>query len=258
MAEPAPAAKAAPAPKPADDSFQATVVSATGPAQKLLVGEGKEKWEPLKVGDKLGRLSLIRTGLGAKVVLKFEDRGVITINNATKIGIADLEKKGQTAKARLGLKYGTLRAKVDGKRGKNDFRIATPVATLSVRGSEGDVGFMVDSEAYFKALEGLWSSEQEQTTGGTGTTTTTGTHTAGETATIAVDPPIIIIRNDQGGGGTGVSDPSGTTGGEQSSLGETGGGGGKRGFNTPTGGSDTTTGGTGSTVTPADGEPGHP
>ena len=141
----------------AADSLKVTVTSVSGPAQKLLAGKGEKNWQALKVGETLSELTVIRTGLGAKVVLKFEDRGEVIINNATKIGIAELRKKGAAAKARLGLKYGTLRASVDSKKGSNDFRIATPVATLSVRGSSADVGYSVDSTKIVAVRAGLWN-----------------------------------------------------------------------------------------------------
>lgn len=161
LAAPPPAEKAAPkapaaAGAPKSVPLKATVVSVSGPAQKLLAAEAGKKWEPLEAGEELSELTVIRTGLGAKVVLKFADRGELVINNATKIGIGELRQKGDEVKADLGLKYGTVRASVDSSRGKNDFRISTPVATLSVRGSWANVGFMADSPRMLDAGAGLW------------------------------------------------------------------------------------------------------
>jgi len=218
-----PAAKKPAKPKPAQ-TLKATVVSVSGPAQRLVIGEGKKKYQPLKAGDELGPLTVIRTGLGAKVVLKFEDRGKFTINNATKIGIAELRKKGDLATARLGLKYGTLRASVEGGRGRNDFRIATPVATLSVRGSEADVGSMGDSTNLLDADSGDWTVGQDKVVnpgdGTTPPTTTPGTRTVtgGEKATTGNQMPIIILVQDLVGDST-VTDSFGTTGSENQSLG---------------------------------------
>ena len=42
------------------------------------------------------------------------------------------------------MKYGAMSARVDASRGANDFRVATPVATLSVRGSIAGWGFFGD------------------------------------------------------------------------------------------------------------------
>ena len=155
----APAAASAPATRaaaPAPAELEATVVSVTGPAQKLAAGKGERKWQPIKAGDKLGPLTVVRTGLGAKVVLKFADRGEVIVNNATKIGIGELRRQGQKVSADVGLKYGTIRASVEAERGQSNFRISTPVATLSVRGSTADVAAMGDSPNVINVTTGLW------------------------------------------------------------------------------------------------------
>ena len=136
----APAAKEAPKPAP----LNATVVSVTGIAEKRLASDPKGEWEPIKVGDVLGPLTMIRTGLGAKVTLKFAERSTLTVKSGTKIGISDCYKKGRLVRTHLGLKYGSIRTKVDRSRGPNDFKVATPVATLSIRGSGGHTAFSGD------------------------------------------------------------------------------------------------------------------
>lgn len=131
-------AKAAPAAEPAP--MTATVVSVTGIAEKRLTSQPNSKWEPLKAGDVLGELALVRTGLGAKVVLRFGDRGDVTVKGGTKVGIGTFRKQGTLVRTHLGLKYGSLHARVHRERGPNDFRVTTPVATLSVRGSTAHIG----------------------------------------------------------------------------------------------------------------------
>jgi len=135
-AKAAAAAKDAPKPVP----LTATVVSVTGIAEKRLASQPNSKWEPLKAGDVLGELALVRTGLGAKVILRFSDRGDVTVKGATKIGIGTFRKRGRLVRTHLGLKYGSMYARVHRERGPNDFRVATPVATLSVQGSQAYVG----------------------------------------------------------------------------------------------------------------------
>ena len=130
----APAAKKA-APPAGAVAIKATVVSVTGVAHKRLTAVADSKWEPLKTGDVLGEQTLIRTGLGTTVVLNFADRGRVTVRSGTKIGIGELKQAGRKMKARLGLKYGTIRASVDAGAGPNDLRISSAVATLSVRGT---------------------------------------------------------------------------------------------------------------------------
>ncbi len=157
----APADKApAEAPKPAVSKDKLTVVTAvTGMAQRRLVSDAKAKWETVKVGDVLGDLTVIRTGLGSKVVIRLGDRSEVTIRSATKVGIKEFSKKGKVANMRLGLKYGALRARVDASRGPNDFRVSTPVATLSVRGSGGGMGYWIDEGFGFHCEDHEWFCE---------------------------------------------------------------------------------------------------
>ena len=149
-----------PAEKPPKDAakptlLKATVVSVEGVAQKRLLSDPKGRWETVKAGDVLGELTLIRTGLGTKVVLKFADRGNVTVKSATKMGIGEFRKRGDKVTTRVGLKYGAMRAKVDSTRGPNDFRVKMPVATLSVRGSGGRFGFS-EMGAGARSTEHTW------------------------------------------------------------------------------------------------------
>ena len=133
-----------------------TVVSVTGPAQYRRVDDDTSQWLPLAVGDELSELTVIRTGLGARVILRLADRGEITIRNAAKIGIASFRRGlQQQVTARIGLKYGSIHAEVDDSHGPNDFQVRTPVATLSVGGTGGDIGFSYRGLGLF-GTDGTW------------------------------------------------------------------------------------------------------
>ena len=161
-ADPKMAPKADPkaAAKPAAAKDNAIVVTAvTGLAQQRVMSDAKAKWQKVKVGDVLNNLTVIRTGLGSKVVIRMGDRGDVTIKSATKVGIKDFAKKGNLATMRLGMKYGSMSARVDASRGANDFRVSTPVATLSVRGSIGGWGFWGDRGLGFYGEAGNWQGD---------------------------------------------------------------------------------------------------
>lgn len=148
-------AQQAPATAPAEPQQKVTVLSVSGPAQKGLPKQGGGfDWSNLVENDELDDLTIIRTGLGSKVVLKMADRGEIVINSVTKVGISDFRREGRLMQAQLGMKYGSLRAHVDSSKGPNDFRVATPTATLSVQGSKPEVGFAADTGARGRSLEG--------------------------------------------------------------------------------------------------------
>ena len=136
----------------------AKVLSAAGLCEVLAAGEGSD-WQPLKAGQELGELSIIRTGLRSKVVLQFQDRGALVIRSSTQVGIREFRHDGTKVQTRLGLKYGNLRATIDSSRGPIDWRIATPVAVLSVRGTAGEIGYTADRGLCLRGTAGTWHFE---------------------------------------------------------------------------------------------------
>jgi len=135
--------------------LKVTVKQVSGIAQRFVPGKDG-KWVALKAGDKLDEMTIIRTGFRSRVVLAFADKSVVTINRATKMGIGEFRKAGKLTRMKLGLKYGSLHATVEKARGPNDFRVATPVATLAVTGSEGISRFSGDFGFEMKCSSGKW------------------------------------------------------------------------------------------------------
>jgi len=135
------------------------VVSVVGRAQKLVAGakDEKDKWVSLQAGETLEEKTIIRTGFKkTKVVIKFPDGSEFTIDRATKIGISEFRKTGDDVKAKLGLKYGAVRAQIEKGAGKTEYEVETAVATLSVRGSLSMFGFTSDAGLGLKVDEGDW------------------------------------------------------------------------------------------------------
>ncbi len=176
--------KDAPASQEASPEVKAEVVSVAGRAQKLVPGD-EGKWVALKVGEELDELTVIRTGLRSKVVLRFSDRTEVQINRATKIGIAESRRRGALVTTHLGLKYGTLRASVDSSKGPNDARVSTPVATLSVRGSGADIGFTGDRGLGLRGRSGVWRVAVGPRTRNI---------TAGESTNSQLDAPVDLMQ----------------------------------------------------------------
>jgi len=148
-----PAAGEAPA-APAGAAMQVTVASVSGIAEKRSAADPEGKWQPVQAGEALDEMTVLRTGLGAEVVLKFADRGEVTLRGGTKVGIGEFRRDGEVVKARLGMKYGAMQTSVDPARGPNDFRVTTPVATLSVRGTRGRWAYWGDFGFFLKGDEG--------------------------------------------------------------------------------------------------------
>jgi len=138
------------------EPLRVTVVSVAGPAQLLQADGEAGRYVPLRAGLELNERSVIRTGFGAKVVLKFSDRGEVVVNNATKIGIGEFRRQGQLVRTRLGLKYGTIHAQVERGNGPCDFRVATPVAIAAARGTGGGIGYCADMGMNLTGSSGTW------------------------------------------------------------------------------------------------------
>ena len=157
-AKPAAVAKATPAKPPAKpaEKLTVTVVSVSGLAEQRSAADPKSEWTALKAGDTLTEMTLIRTGLASKVVLKFADRGLVTVKSGTKIGIAAFRKTGGLVTTRLGLQFGAMRVKVDSSKGKNDLRVRTAVGTLAATGTGGDIAFSGGFLLQAKGIEGAW------------------------------------------------------------------------------------------------------
>jgi len=133
-----------------------TVVSVTGPAQKLVASASQPTWQPIQAREELDEMTVIRTGLRAKVVLRFADRGEVVVERATKAGISEFRRQAGTARTSLGLKYGSMRVHVEKARGPQDFEVSTPVATMSVRGTDGHVRFAGDLGLLLDGESGTW------------------------------------------------------------------------------------------------------
>ena len=153
-------AYAAEEPSEGVEELKAKVISVRGIAKKMQANQDKSPWTPLKADETLGQYSVIRTGLNSQVVLHFADRGQVTVDGGTKVGIsqfASIQGADGTIKANLGLKYGSMRLKVDRSRGASDFSVSTAVATLSVRGTDGWMAFFGDLGLSLRGAEGTWA-----------------------------------------------------------------------------------------------------
>jgi hypothetical protein len=93
-------------------------------------------WVPLAAGMQPQEGVKISTGLKSTVVLKLS-RSTVTVQPLSMMKIYEDKATARTSDTRIGLKRGGLRAEVTrGKEVKTVFRIATPVATSSVRATK--------------------------------------------------------------------------------------------------------------------------
>lgn len=102
----------------------------------------QQEWQTAKVGDVLPVGSLISTGFKSTAILKTES-ATLTVKPVTRLSLEDLVKSEGTTKTQMFLMAGRVKAEVTPKSGeKADFKIKSPTATASVRGT----GFEFDGK----------------------------------------------------------------------------------------------------------------
>jgi len=125
------------------DALTASVKEVTGTVEtRPAVGE---PWGPVKVGMNLAEGADLRTGFRARCVLDMVD-SLVQVEPLTVVRLGELARRDGQVRTRLFLKHGHAAAIVEKERIESDFRIVTPSATLSVRGTkDAFVGFFPDT-----------------------------------------------------------------------------------------------------------------
>ena len=102
--------------------------------------QGKQ-WKPLRNGQKLAEGTKISTGIRSSVLINI-DGNMLKVRQLTMMKIFRNKTTAKGLRTHIGLKYGSLNARVKKlKKLKTSFKITTPVATSSVRGTEEDVSY---------------------------------------------------------------------------------------------------------------------
>ncbi|HRZ26516.1 MAG TPA: FecR domain-containing protein [Spirochaetota bacterium] len=113
------------------------------------------QWQPLTEGMALNEGAKISTGVNSTAVIKM-DSHTVTINPLTMIKIYENSMTARTSDNRIGLRRGTIRAQVSkDKRIKTVFKVSTPVATSSVRGTEEIISYGPSSGMKIYMIEGV-------------------------------------------------------------------------------------------------------
>ncbi len=108
-----------------------TVISVKG---KAAFKTGRT-WQPLRSGMTLNQGTKVSTGVHSWVKLKMF-RSTVTVKPLTMMKIYENSSRKNRVNTRIGLRRGSIRAHVTrGRRVKTVFKISTPVATSSVRGT---------------------------------------------------------------------------------------------------------------------------
>ena len=117
----------------------ATVVSFSG--EVMVKNPGPGSWAPAKVGDILNEGSFIKTGTGAKAIVKVDDgqTAIIDVSERSLVSFAALIKDSATGvkKTLLDLSIGQVLIKAE-KLDTPDskFEVRTPTSVVGVRGTK--------------------------------------------------------------------------------------------------------------------------
>lgn len=130
-------------------SGKAEVVSFTGKVEY----QTSEGWKPLRVGVLLDQGTVISTGFKSTLVLKIGGSN-FTVAPLSRIAISKLTESDSGHDTEMQLSAGKLKIDVKPVSGKTaSFRIKSPAATASIRGTSGE--FSVDG--VLRADTGVWS-----------------------------------------------------------------------------------------------------
>jgi len=113
--------------------YRAIVLKVVGNAQAR--ADREEGWKDLKVNDVLAPGVTVRTGRKSMVALRVGANATMVIDRQTRIAIPEMIQNGETLKTRVSLEWGRTEVKVNKVGRVNDFEVATPSATLAVRGT---------------------------------------------------------------------------------------------------------------------------
>ncbi|QTQ13233.1 FecR domain-containing protein [Treponema parvum] len=146
--------KAVPA---AGKNTEGKVISATG---KVQVKDGAA-WKSLAAGDSIKKGDVISTGFKSEANIKFGN-SVFVVEPLSRITIEQLAEKDGNEASQMFLDTGSVRANVRAAENKRvGFSVRSPVATASVRGTEGRV--VSDGTVYStKSTWAVWPTPPSQ------------------------------------------------------------------------------------------------
>ena len=125
-----------PALPPGATAITARVIEVRGDVQHAALDS--TDWQPCQVDDEYPQETVILTGLRSSVKLQIgtdDTYTVVVVEPASKTLLAEAYATTDTKRVHIGVGYGQIRAGVVEGGLKSDFTVASPVATLSKRGT---------------------------------------------------------------------------------------------------------------------------
>ncbi len=131
-------------------AFDAKVTAVKG---KVEVKQSGGAWRPAKQGLAIKKGTVISTGFKSELTLKI-DGSVIVVKPLTRLKVEDIAKKGEAVSSEVFVNVGSISANVKPKSTKRvQFKVKTPVATASVRGTSG----IICADGQLIGFTGTWA-----------------------------------------------------------------------------------------------------
>ncbi|HEX5137798.1 MAG TPA: FecR domain-containing protein [Planctomycetota bacterium] len=132
--------------------FEAIVIQVQGTAQARTKPD--QPWKQLAINDKLAPGVVVRTGRESHVTLRVGPNATMLIEHQTRIAIPEIAQDGDKLKTRVSMAFGQTDVRVDRIGLTNDFEVATPTATLAVRGTVFRISWDAVSGARMVGVQG--------------------------------------------------------------------------------------------------------
>jgi hypothetical protein len=154
LAAPAEEKKPAISPLPAGQTrvYEAVVIGVKGVAQARTKPD--QPWKQVAVNDKFAPGVVVRTGRESHVALRVGPNATMLIEHQTRIAIPEIVQDGDKLKTRVSMAFGQTDVRVDRIGLTNDFEVATPTATLAVRGTVFRISWDAVSGAKMVGVQG--------------------------------------------------------------------------------------------------------
>ncbi len=131
-------------------AFDAKITAVKG---KVEIKQGNGTWFAAKTGGTIKKGSMISTGFKSELTLKI-DGSVIVVRPLTRLKIEDIAKKEEAVSSEVFVNMGSIKANIKPASTKKvKFKVKTPVATASVRGTSG----IISANGKLIGLTGTWA-----------------------------------------------------------------------------------------------------
>ncbi len=117
---------------------------------------------PLAKGAELDKGDTVRTDAEGRAQIRFSDGSYVSLQPNTEFAIKDYNFEGKTdgtERGFFGLAKGAMRTVTGliGRVNRNRYQIATPTATVGIRGTGGQIEVLLDGSTLVSGTSGIWT-----------------------------------------------------------------------------------------------------